>query len=287
MIWPRQTLYSGQTVAGMDRNKCWKDVARIASKVPSSTHVEFASMTTVKTLIITLQGAQALYSLLQWIPGLELYNFGMSISISSVFFPLAIFGLLRLFAAFWLTEDFVFKDVDTLGNPVARTQSPSQRTQDAPFLYPRLYFPLKEPDTRGEDISLIASHRVSQSDLFPPHSWLGILNKIVFLLPLISLWIVALVYILPFKWANDELYTVTTLLMSLFYFCFLTVSIVLLVCYFFRDQPGTTIIPCISSTWYKLYTLGLLIFIIAVIVVASIETRRTSNGGYTTMPPDL
>lgn len=263
-----------------------KDCRRYCLKVPSSTHVEFASTTTAKTLIITLQGVQALYSLLQWIPGFKLYDYGISISISSVFFPLAIIGLLRLFAAFWLTEDFVFKNVDTLDNPGARTQSSSQRTQDPPFRYTPPYFPLKEPDVQGEDISLIALHHVSQSDLLPPHSWLGILSKVIFLLPLISLWIVALIYVLPFKWANDEFYTVTTLLTSLFYFCFLTVSIVLLVCYFFCDQPGTTIIPCISSAWYKIYTFGLLIFIIAVIVVASIETRRTSNGRYTTMPLD-
>ena len=58
------------------------------------------SESTLKTLIVTFQGADTLYFLLKSYPGSSSDSYQNTASIGSIFFPLAIFGLLRLVAYF-------------------------------------------------------------------------------------------------------------------------------------------------------------------------------------------
>jgi hypothetical protein len=67
------------------------------SHYPESPRVEVLSFTMLKTLIITLQGVAAVYSLVGALVGSDTFMVEMSVDL--IFFPLAILGLLRLCAA--------------------------------------------------------------------------------------------------------------------------------------------------------------------------------------------
>ena len=97
-----------------------------------------------------------------------------------------------------------------------------------------------------------------------------------------GVWIIALFIITPLPALADTYrYTMTTFLLGMFYFAFITISLILYTFYFFRGQTTTTIIPCVSSMWYRLYSLLLMGFMIALIIIASIETNKTAVGTYT------
>jgi hypothetical protein len=92
-------------------------------QLPESKRVALCSW---DIIIVTLQGIQATYSLANGLIGNG--AFGATIALDSIFSPLAICGLFRLFAALWLTDDFVFSYVVPTNN-----HSPMLRIQSEPF----------------------------------------------------------------------------------------------------------------------------------------------------------
>lgn len=80
-----------------------------AVKLPAYAYVELFSATTLKLLIVTVQGVQAIYQL---VSGLWGGVFSSILAIDSIFGLLAVFGLLQLCAALWLTEDFVYSRIE-------------------------------------------------------------------------------------------------------------------------------------------------------------------------------
>lgn len=77
-------------------------------RIPDSSHVDVFSITALKTIIATLQGVSVLYTLLGVLRGTAVLTL---MSFDIIFYPLAIIGLLRLCAATWLTDDYVYADV--------------------------------------------------------------------------------------------------------------------------------------------------------------------------------
>jgi hypothetical protein len=79
-------------------------------QMPRKSHIELFSVTMLKTVIITLQGVSALYSLIGGLVGSNstARNVAAGLGMDVVFLPLTIIGLLRLCAAAWLTEDFAY-----------------------------------------------------------------------------------------------------------------------------------------------------------------------------------
>jgi len=67
---------------------------------PAHTHIDFFSGTSAKTLIVALQGVEALYTLLLGITSPKSNKYANLVAFNFVFTPLAIFGLLRLPVAF-------------------------------------------------------------------------------------------------------------------------------------------------------------------------------------------
>jgi hypothetical protein len=244
-------------------------------RYPEGTHVEVASLPMLKTIIITLQGVSALYVLIGAMSGAELPGDAIGFGIDTLFFPLAILGLLRLCAATWLTEDFVYQR-DGLRNvtPIETATQVHQRITS------------KDNDIELDDHSraldpLMSSPFTSRGFKSPTNSWSSRFFRIFFLLLLGGVWTIALLIAVPVF--GDLWFTTTTFLLGLFYFMFITVSLVLYTFYFLRGQTTTTILPCISSTWYKLYTMLLMGLMMALIVVASIETNKSPTGMYTSV----
>jgi hypothetical protein len=64
------------------------------------------SISALQTLLVTLQGVQALYILGK---GIRLGGFALVVSLASIFQPLAIAGLFRLPSAAFLTDDFHYR----------------------------------------------------------------------------------------------------------------------------------------------------------------------------------
>jgi hypothetical protein len=83
------------------------------TRVPPRNRAELFSIDSLKTLITTLQGIQALTMIVRDIlalNGIGNKPFIMTIAMHTIFYPLALFGLLRLFSGPWLTEEYSFAE---------------------------------------------------------------------------------------------------------------------------------------------------------------------------------
>jgi hypothetical protein len=77
------------------------------TRTPSSTRIKILSVSTIGTIVVSVQGMQALYELIFQIKtGVPLIQ-----GLGGVFLPLAVFGLFRLFPAMWLSNEFAYKTV--------------------------------------------------------------------------------------------------------------------------------------------------------------------------------
>lgn len=81
--------------------------------------------------------------------------------------------------------------------------------------------------------------------------------------------------------------TATLFILNITYLIFLSVTLFTYAYYFIRGRSATTVIPCIFSLWYFIYTLILFAMMLLLVIVAAIETRKTPCGMYTTWPGDV
>jgi hypothetical protein len=210
----------------------------------------FFSVSTVKTLLVTIQGIQAAYDLAK---GLSLGGYALQVSLPTVFQPLAIAGLFRLLASPWLTDD---------------------------YRYATTKFMLEKSRSQNER-ALLSTLEAK----LPPHrtkKWPARVMKTFFLLSTTTLVILAAYYIKPNPRVTAG--TTSTLLVNIFYLMFLFVTLITAVIYTLRGETDTTIIPCINSPLYAVYTWFLFIFAWAIVIIAALETRETSCGQWTTYP---
>jgi hypothetical protein len=239
---------------------------------PAHTHIDLVSGTSAKTLVVTLQGVEAIYTILLGIAEPRWNEYARTLAFNHIFGPLAVFGLLRLPAAFWMTEDYSFANFDTLETTYTNVEILQEDGKKQAIT----------SEVEYHTTNRSALEALSEAELFhPASSWRGIAVRTFFLALLFPLWGITVYYISPL---NGVTYTTTTLLVNILYLIFLSVAIMILVIYFLRGSSRTTIIPCASTIWYKLYTDFLLIFTVAIIIIAGLETRRTPCGKYTTYP---
>lgn len=246
-----------------------------ALRSPEHTHVEIFSLTMLKTIITTMQGISALYSLIGLLAGVSGLSFTNVIGVDMVFFPLAILGLLRLCAAAWLTEDFEYS---------SRVESSSRMTQRGS--QGRVVIDLDNDLKSGDFLDPFLSTPYQPAPRFktPSSSWSSRIFRTCYLVLVGGVWALAFLYFIPGVLGPYALFTTTSFLTGLFYFIFLTVSVLLYIFYFFRGETTSTLLPCISSTWYRAYTLLVMSFMSVLIVIASIETNRTPIGQYASVP---
>jgi hypothetical protein len=254
-------------------------------RYPESKHVELLSLSMMKTIITTLQGCSALYTLVGNVSGSSLPGIAIGFGVDTIFFPLAILGLLRLCAAIWLTEDFMYQSYsftqdDKMGEiPLQSDHSLARRTTDTDnqVNYSR---------HNTLDPFLIPPSR--QSGFTPPgKSWKSRLFRLFFILVLGGIWAIAILTISPLGPQGSIYFSTTSFLLGIFYLIFTTMSSVLYAYYFARSKTTTTVLPCLSSAWYRLYTLFFMALMMGLIVVASIETNKSINGLYTSVQIDV
>lgn len=235
-----------------------------ATRLPDSGNIQILSGEMLKTVIITLQGAQALYSVISDnIPG---KYFGRNaVSLDNLFAPLAILGLFRLPAALFLTEDFNF---------MLHSGFELHLLPDEPLL--------ADPDKSR--VSNILLHRTTEEDTGRRFRrvcfWGSVLLKLS-ILAILLLLIGLLAYdIVP---EAGAIYSASEFLYNLFYLILVGPTFLICLYYHFRGET-TTIIPCVSSLWYKFYTIFIALSMLLYMIIAAVEVRKTYCGIYTTDP---
>jgi len=135
-------------------------------KIPDSSHASLLSSSLLKTLIIALQGVSAAHSLLFNINTVGGYS--VDISISTIFFPLGIFGLLRLFAASWLTDDYTYVELQ----PNTETINPESGLPEEKIQLAKVHTP--------SNLDLDLSDVWTGENYHPPNSWRAGYSKLYF-----------------------------------------------------------------------------------------------------------
>ncbi|KAI1458722.1 hypothetical protein F4805DRAFT_112119 [Annulohypoxylon moriforme] len=242
------------------------------TQLPEHSRIDLFSGEFIKTAIVTLQGVQAVVAL-----GLALSEnrsssngFITFMGVDLIFFPLAFIGLVRLFCAFWLTDDFVY--------------STPQNGSNGPQLHA---VTSKDGERRLSLDSLIyedLSAPVVKEDRFLPTSyWASRVFRVIFLLPTLLLLSMCLLFIIQPN--GGKQFTLTAFLVALFYLIFLSTTLIICGYYLARGHTSTTL-PCLTTRWYEAYTGFLAGMALVVFVVSCFETRRTACGRWTSGPYD-
>ncbi|UPK91549.1 hypothetical protein LCI18_002484 [Fusarium solani-melongenae] len=228
--------------------------------LPEDTRASFFSREMVKTLIVTFQGLQAI-TLLSGGLTEGAIGFTKWMAVDIIFFPIALIGLLRLFCCFWITDDFSY--------PSPNNVSPCRRSGNSTDNFS---CSCRQPDSSGQSFE-----RFSEDNRFLPTTyWGSILFRLVYGLSILGLLALTICYAI-----SGGNYTATTFTVLLFYLVFLAATTIIFFIFFICKHEITTIIPCISETWYQIYTGCIISFAVIAIVIACLETRKSPCGKFT------
>ncbi|KAM7218506.1 hypothetical protein V8F06_006110 [Rhypophila decipiens] len=274
------------------------------SRLPENTRVAFFSGDMVKTLIVTLQGCQVVFMTINIFKLTTLDEnlppFSARMGLDIIFFHIALIGLMRIFCCLWLTQDFSYSNVLNSGLDKGRVYDRSlgsfnthldisadvlgggmdRRWSADTIRRPRLTsptFPIIHTDPSSTTGSW--KYMRTHSRYWATNTWPSRAFRFFFLTILLGLWTIAMLIAIS---SMDV--TATAFLALVFYHFLLGSAIILLSIYFVQGKTTTTIIPCISSNWYKVHTAVTFLVAISLFVVGCIETRQTPCGTFTSYP---
>jgi hypothetical protein len=240
------------------------------TRAPHRNRVDWISVSIVGTVIVTVQGIQAIYQLSE-----ILWRHVTPIQgLAGLFVPLALGSLFRIPCALWLTSDFGYGDGD----------GPSMVDGS---------WPLSRPDTGrtgrstatmgiGGALGMDDQMAVQGSDIRSQRHPRAVLFRLFYLLFLLAI-IVA--FGIGHILAQPDVPDVASAIMVHFlYISLCLVMFVLSIYYFVRQQGETTLIPCINSNWYTVFTILWYAWAVVCIIFNAVEMRRTACGVYTTFP---
>jgi hypothetical protein len=238
--------------------------------IPNQSRIRLLSREMLKSVIVTLQGVQAVVIVVSTMtsPGND-EGFVPNIALDNIFFPLAVLGLLRLCAGLWLTDEYLYTAQASSGADESPLPSanPSQRNLHRLSMDSLLDHSAQPP--------------VPQIGRFRPVTfWGSILFRVSFLLPIFGFLGLLILYMVPFE--GPIVYVATAFIMAVFYFIFFSATLLICSWYFARGATST-VIPCASTLWYKIYTMIFAALAVALIVVSALETRNTPCGKYTSL----
>ncbi|KAI4601669.1 hypothetical protein KJ359_011800 [Pestalotiopsis sp. 9143b] len=223
----------------------------------------------LKTVVVTMQGVQSLVCVVGGAVGTVMYNqyFGLD----WVFGPLSIMGLLRLFAAPWLTSDFAYS-----GRAAGTATSESLPRATADHWKDSV-------DSlciaNGVDDQVVVRYRSSSY-------WPSRCFRVLYLSLLISCWLIAVwwTFIKPCLYPTGLPLTASAFMAGAFYVFALGFTIAIFGYYYVWGEAATTLLPCAGETWYKVYSVVMMAFIAVVILLAALETNKTACGAYSSLP---
>jgi hypothetical protein len=202
------------------------------SKLPNSTHVDFLSGSTLATITMTIQGAYSVFIVL---------TYGSTNSLADFFAPLAVIGMFRLQSAFWLSNEGAYL-------PFANWDSPIMTTPFEARVSEELY------SARGRRGVVFRSWWIC--------SMAGLAGYDLFscIKPLIT------------TWAPGHCLSASNMLQRVFYTVLTVGAFTIHSFYVLRGQSRTTLIPCIQTMWYKIYTYLLILLALLGVTFSAVET---------------
>ncbi|PVI00821.1 hypothetical protein DM02DRAFT_592144 [Periconia macrospinosa] len=233
-----------------------------AYNAPARTYIDPLSGSAIKTVIATLQGAQAMYALISSRSPHNVYLWDLSLA--SIFQPFAILGLLRLPAAPWISEQYIYDYRPTKG--------PHQHRRDTDLV-----------PTNIQDVHSPNENDVVSRNFYPASSIRGVLIRAFYFLAMLALAIWTSTNPFPDS-ATDKPVTITGYMHAVFYAFFLDVTVLIFAFYLFTGKSTTTVIPCVQQTWYTVYTIVVFLGMVTFMVLAALQTRKTWCGTWTTFP---
>ena len=246
------------------------------TRVPSLRRISLTSVSAATTLIVTIQGVQSVYSP---ISGLFDGDYAFSLAFNSIFYAIAFLGLMRLPAAFWLTDDYSYLDIDRLES--SRGEEMDSVEMEAVVTEPGSSSTLSAVGL----LDLNSEFSLSPAGMFhPSNSWRGILVRLIFLIPLLGSVALSTVSIMQSQPGYGLFFTGTHLILVAFYLV-LIIGVILILSVHFWTGTNNTVLPCIETTWYKIYTGLLILLMITAMIISGLETRKSKCGIYTTMRP--
>jgi hypothetical protein len=228
-------------------------------RTPPRSRVSLLSVSVISTLVVVIQGIQALYEIVAQIKTGVPYIQGLS----GVFLPLAIFSLTRLPPAMWLSNEFAY-------GAIGSGRSEPSDSVEMDFVLPAL---LKLPNT--------ATKRLDENEMRPQRYWPAVAFRLIFIFILLFFVLVTIGNLLTNKEFSGE-FNAAAITQHFLYSLWVFVTLVIFAVYGVRGKANTTIIPCVASWWYLAYTLIWYAAAVAVIVLNSVQMRRTKCGVYTT-----
>jgi hypothetical protein len=233
----------------MIRSRAW------ITKKPESTHTPVWSAASVITAVTTYQGVWVTFLIIEEIvPG---SNHSFSQGLPYIFLPLGCLGLIRLVGAFWLSSEHGYS------NPWGNNGD-------------------------NEQVDAKISEEAIRVRLNTANTGKGIAFRIFWFLLGFGLLGASAVSSTKICWSYHPTIaysSVSRLLLSILYFTTTIGGLFITCTYIVVGKTHTTIIPCIHSAWYKVFTILLIVMALAMFLSSMLETRIQMNGKYTTLPP--
>ncbi|KAI0855703.1 hypothetical protein F4860DRAFT_519603 [Xylaria cubensis] len=245
-------------------------------RLPRSAIVNPVSGTMFKTVVTTLQGTQALVVISGALTGQVFGStFNPTLGVDLVFWPLSIIGLLRLCSALWLTDEYYFCSEKQIDRPVNRCKVPYASSNDL----------MRKASFDGLlDLSTNQSADMREQRFYPPSYWPSRVFRALFLSSILGIWVLSILWVIPLASSDFMIYfSITSFVVVLFYIFFTAMTAVIIPFYLVRGNRST-IIPCIDTLWYKIYSIALMAFAVTIFAIASLETRKGPCGSYTSAP---
>ena len=222
---------------------------RFIVDLPEKPRAKLLSKSSLQSVIVAAQGVQATWLLVVNLVDTNSRN-SYTLAVDTVFVPLAAMGLLRAFPAFWLLDDFSYSYDHTNCEEKLQGQSSSAQTSDLDFTA----------------------------------TWGSRILRLCMLITIMLMWTMCLFQLGIGGGHLSNTLTPSLLLANLYYMFWLVGTSIIFVVYFIRGHTNSTIIPCISSVWYKVYCMILTLATIVLIVVVAIETQQLPCGRTSTRP---
>jgi hypothetical protein len=228
------------------------------TNLPDSNHIALISGSALACITLSLQGVQAIFIVIGSI--FRPNSIGFSDGIPFFFMPLGLLGLLRLPAAYWITKDFGFSG--TRG----------------PFTdFTRL------TQSELEVWKFAVRCRMSET-----RNWKCLCYRIWWVASISTIMgfgVCDIIETFNIPGATTFFFSTSNFLFQLLYLLLTTGCILIHFIYVWRREHVSTLIPCIQSQWYKLYTYVLMATAAVTLIVGSLETIQVPDGTYTTWPP--
>jgi hypothetical protein len=259
---------------------------------PETSYVKVISGSTLATVVLTLQGVQTIFLMISVLGVSSVYGFPDGLPY--IFMPIGLLGLVRLPAAAWVSSEWGYdfnnskREKSQEESSLFRNGVPNRTYRISRKPVPGQYTALEMrelPDTeRGIVPARPAERRQKLLDIGDWKCHVYRAWWIISVVGLAALGIKDLAAALTPYYIQQPL-SVSILAYLIMYlelcggFLFITPVLVL------RRNHASTLIPCLQSWWYKLYTGLMVLTALTTLVFASLETVRLPDGGYMSSAP--